>query len=232
MSLPRCVEPEWLDELPADDPRAIRSRRDLSRVNAWMLQTGIMARLLAKHRGGEPPRAIVELGAGDGSFMLGIARRMASRWPGVTVVSVDRQNIVSDQTRQAFRAVGWKIETVTADIFDFFKQRTRDADIVTANLFLHHFSRDELARLLAGASALAPLFVACEPRRSPLALAASHLLIAIGCNDVSRHDAVVSVRAGFSGHELSQLWPATGGWTLHEHAAMPFTHCFAARRLG
>ena len=28
----RQVEPEWLDELPPDHPRAIRSRRDLIRV--------------------------------------------------------------------------------------------------------------------------------------------------------------------------------------------------------
>ena len=26
-ALPRRVEPEWLDELPADDARAMRSRR-------------------------------------------------------------------------------------------------------------------------------------------------------------------------------------------------------------
>jgi hypothetical protein len=56
------------------------------------------------------------------------------------------------------------------------------------------------------------------------------MLIAIGCNDVSRHDAVVSVRAGFSDRELSELWPADRRWSLHEHAALPFTHCFAARR--
>jgi hypothetical protein len=75
------------------------------------------------------------------------------------------------------------------------------------------------------------LFVACEPRRSPSALIASYLVVAIGCNDVSRHDAVVSVRAGFSNHELSKLWPANGHWTLQERAALPFTHCFAACRI-
>jgi hypothetical protein len=56
------------------------------------------------------------------------------------------------------------------------------------------------------------------------------LLFAIGCNDVSRHDAVASVRAGFSGRELSRLWPERDGWTLHEAPAWPFTHAFAALR--
>jgi hypothetical protein len=36
MSLPRRVDPEWLDELPQADPRAVWSRRDLKRINGWM----------------------------------------------------------------------------------------------------------------------------------------------------------------------------------------------------
>ena len=52
----RQVQREWLDELSADDPRAIRSRRDLNRVNSWMLQSGIMAHALMQHHN-ERPRA-------------------------------------------------------------------------------------------------------------------------------------------------------------------------------
>jgi hypothetical protein len=190
-----------------------------------------MGRLFTRYRT-LPPKRIVELGAGDGTFMLGVARRLASRWRGVRLVFLDQQDIVSDATRENFRSFGWQTESVTADVFDFLDaQKPGSADLIAANLFLHHFSKDQLARLFASAAPLAPLFVACETRRSPWALAASHMVFAIGCNDVSRHDAVLSVRAGFSGRELSQLWPANGGWSLHEHAAMPFTHCFVARRM-
>ena len=42
----RIIEPELLDTLPPDDPRAVRSRRDLRRVNAWMRNHAIMARAL------------------------------------------------------------------------------------------------------------------------------------------------------------------------------------------
>lgn len=232
MTFLRSVEPEWLDELPSDDPRAIRSRRDLKRVNAWMLQTRIMAHLLTSHRAA-PPRTIIELGSGDGTFMLGVARRVAPHWPGVKVVFLDLQNIVSKRTLDDYRALGWSTESVSADVFDFLgTQRPGAADLITANLFLHHFSRDQLGCLFAAAARLAPSFVACEPRRSTLALVGSHMLFAIGCNDVSRHDAVVSVRAGFSDRELSELWPVAGDWSLQEHAALPFTHCFVAHRTG
>jgi hypothetical protein len=230
MILTRSVEPEWLDELPPDDFRAMRSRRDLKRINAWMLQTRIMARLLVRYRS-EPPKRIIELGSGDGTFMLNVARRLASRWPGVTLTFLDRQDIVSKATREALHKLGWDTQSITADVFDFLpSQKSAAADVITANLFLHHFSQQQLSRLFACAAEAAPLFVACEPRRSSFALAGSHMLFAIGCNDVSRHDAVVSVRAGFAGHELSELWPRARDWSLDEHGALPFTHCFVAHR--
>jgi hypothetical protein len=104
-------------------------------------------------------------------------------------------------------------------------------DAITANLFLHHFTESPLASLLAKLAPLTPLFVVCEPRRGALPLLGSRLLWAIGCNDVTRHDAVLSVEAGFSGRELSALWPEPSLWQLHEDAARLFTHCFVARRI-
>ena len=116
------------------------------------------------------------------------------------------------------------------DMFELLEgNRLCNFDIVTANLFLHHFSEPQLSQLLARLAPLAPLFVACEPRRGGLPLLASRLLWVIGCNDVSRHDAAISVRAGFVGSELSALWPERDRWELHEGAARLFTHCFVAR---
>jgi hypothetical protein len=227
----RQVQREWLDELPADDPRAVRSRRDLVRVNTWMMQPGIMARALLTHYGAVPPRAILDLGSGDGVFMLRVAALLARRWHDVSVTMLDRQDIVDPSTRHGFDALGWSSSTITGELFDVLREgRLPDVDTITANLFLHHFTDPQLAPLLARLAPLAPLFVACEPRRGALPLLGSHLLWAIGCNDVTRHDAVLSVEAGFNGRELSALWPEPGQWQLHEHAARLFTHCFVARR--
>jgi hypothetical protein len=226
----RCVEPEWLDELEASDPRAMRSRRDLRRVNAWMLQTTLMTRALRRHCGHKPPRALIDLGGGDGAFLLAVAQKLGRGWSGVSATLVDRQDIVSDQTRDALRALGWRIEVVAADAADFLARPRAPADVITANLLLHHFPAERLSPLLALVAACTRTFVACEPRRSALALGASRMLWAIGCNDVTRHDAVASVRAGFAGRELSALWPRDAGWELHEHAAGLFSHCFVARR--
>jgi hypothetical protein len=231
MSLLRSVEPELLDQMPADDRRAVRARRDLKRLNAVILQTGIMAPILARQWARAAPRTIVDLGSGDGTFMLSVARRLATRWRGVSVTLLDRQSIVSPQTRDAFAALGWKAQSVAADVLDHLGQiKSPGVDIITTNLFLHHFERDQLARLLALMAQSAQLVVACEPRRNKFALRASRLSWTIGCNEVSLHDAIVSVRAGFSGKELSALWPGQDRFELQEYAARLFTHCFVARR--
>ena len=102
--------------------------------------------------------------------------------------------------------------------------------MIVANLFLHHLDAARLEQLMALAARRTRVLIACEPRRSGRALLGSHLLGIVGCNDVSRHDAVVSVRAGFKNQELSGLWPAGDAWTLQEHARGLFSHCFVATR--
>ena len=228
---PRRVLPELLDALPADDPRAIRSRRDLRLVNRIM---GAKAALLWALDGAglAAPRRIVELGAGDGSMALRIARSRARAWPGVALTLLDLNPVVSSQTLAAIRELGWEVQVATADALDWLTQPAAADSVVLANLFVHHFDGDRLTQLLAGVAARARLFVCYEPRRSRFALAGSHLLGLIGCNDVTRHDAVLSVRAGFRGDELSRAWfrAQPSGWTLRESPAGLFGHLFAASR--
>ncbi|MGH6671029.1 MAG: methyltransferase domain-containing protein [Xanthobacteraceae bacterium] len=190
-----------------------------------------MASLLRKYAAERSPRAIVDLGSGDGALMLEVARRLAPHWRSVKVILLDQQNIVSAETREGFAALGWHAEAISADVFDFLAGGP-DADIVTANLFLHHFTDPQLARLFAGAAKSAWLVAACEPRRGKLAIEFSRMLWTLGCNDVTVHDAVASARAGFAGKELSALWPEQDRWDLHERTALIFTHSFVARRSG
>ena len=227
----RCVEPEWLDELPADDPGAVRSREDLLRVNAWMGNSGIMARALRSTCPEPTARHLVDLGAGDGRFLLRVARRLSADWQGTSAVLLDCRNVVSPATHQAFDALGWRTSTLDADALDWLRQPPASAcDTITANLFLHHFTEAQLADLFRGAARVSRAFIALEPRRSLRSLFCSRLLRLIRCNRVTRHDAPVSVRAGFTGQELSQLWPAGQGWALRERPAGWFGHLFVAQR--
>lgn len=230
----RAIAPELLDDLAAGDPRAVRSRNDLRRLNRVMGHAGILTRALRDHLGKrtDPPRPLrlVELGAGDGTLLLRLARRLSARGLSAQVTLLDRQDLVSAETRRRFAALNWSVESAVTDVFACLESASSAADVMVTNLFLHHFSDPHLSRLLRLAAGATTLFIACEPRRSTLALRSSRLLWLLGCNRITRHDAVVSVQAGFLGRELSALWPAEDGWHVEEHDAGAFSHRFIARR--
>jgi hypothetical protein len=225
----RHIEPEILDHLDVEDPRAIQSRRDLQKVNWFMGHVGLVTRALRAAR--PMPRHIVELGAGDGTLLLRAAKRLGRPPARVRAVLVDLHPSVSAETRAAFRGLGWDVDVQKADVFEWLLEpRHAPLDLILANLFLHHFPEAELSTLLAAAARRANRFVACEPRRSRTALTGASLLVLIGCNDVTRHDADISVRAGFSDRELSALWPNEAGWNVLETRAGLFSHFFEASR--
>jgi hypothetical protein len=231
--LPRRVEPETLDHLPESDLRAIRSRKDLRRINRVMATQTLLCRGIDAATRGRPPRRIVELGAGDGTLLLRVARRRAATWPGVEATLVDRQDLVSSDTRRSFASLGWKLHVVTRDVFDWLDETPpAPHDLLFANLFLHHFAGNALERLLFGIAARSAAFVACEPRRAAPALIGSHLVGLLGCNAVTRNDAVLSVHAGFRDAELTAAWPTACAWEINEYPAGLFTHCFLANRSG
>ena len=223
----RHVAPEILDSLPADDARAVGSRRDLVRVNALMGNAAIVGSAL---REALPRRSVrlAELGAGDGCFAARALRRSGLQGH---VTLVDREARADPDALRSLAANGWHVEHARADVFDWLRSAAaQPMDALFVNLFLHHFDDGPLAELLRQAARVAPVFVACEPRRSGVALLGSRLLGVIGCNDVTRHDAVVSVRAGFAGEELSRLWPERSRWQLEERGRGLFSHGLVARR--
>jgi hypothetical protein len=226
----RLVHPEILDTLPPDDPRAMRSRRDLRRVNGWMRNHVLMAGTLRKVLHDRAPGQITDLGAGDGDFLLRVARKISPDWPDVRVTLLDLQKCVMPATLVDLAALGWLAEMIVADVFERLKNSVT-SEVVIANLFLHHFEGARLAELLRLISQRVKVFIAIEPQRAPWPLFCSRQLWAIGCNDVTRHDAAVSVRAGFSGHELSALWPAQPHWRLTERRAGIFSHLFIAQKM-
>jgi hypothetical protein len=242
---PRIVAAEVLDGLAEDDPAAMRSRRDLRRVHRAMGTRAIVVRALKEMTASwlkTPPRRVLELGAGDGSLMLAIARALAPRWPQVQLTLLDAQGLVDSTTLRAFAALGWTVTSDITDVFDWAARPVDDVasggaaphwDLILTNLFLHHFEGEQLASLLAAIAARGERFFACEPRRARLALAGSHLIGAIGAGPVTREDAVLSVRAGFRGNELTAQWPAVGDeWETQEYSAGLFSHCFRAEPIG
>jgi hypothetical protein len=228
----RTVTPERLDHLAPDHPLAIASRRDLQRVHRAMRSVAILKHAVSSLNAATPPRRILELGAGDGSLLLRLARAMQPHWGEMDVVLLDRHNLLSSAARQAFNELRWHVTFMSMDALEWAKSASTERyDLCVTTLFLHHFEGADLARLLAGIATRTDAFIACEPRRSTLALMGSRMIGVLGANEVTREDGVKSVLAGFNGLELTEMWSKVpGNWRTYEYGAWPFTHCFRAAR--
>jgi hypothetical protein len=144
---------------------------------------------------------------------------------------VDRLNSFQPGIRDRFNTLGWSVRTEIKTASEWFQQPNPEtADAIICNLFLHQFRPEELGEMLRLASRCTRLFIALEPRRSQPSRLGGKLLWMIGCGPVTRHDAGISIRAGFNGTELSAIWPDDKNWILTEHSAGLFSHLFIARR--
>ncbi len=206
----RQVVPELLDSLPPDDPAAIRSRRDLILLNLimgnfrWML--GALARIPPPDTHPNGPIRVLELGAGDGALAHAAAGRYPGRfhWTALDLLPPPPE-----------WPAGW-----TWVQRDLFADPLPQADVVVANLFLHHFEHyrlNELANRLAVTSSAAPgTLLFCEPRRHPLHILQLALLRYWLIGPVTWHDGRASITGGFRGRELPNHFPANWDWRITE----------------
>jgi hypothetical protein len=227
----RLVEPEWLDELAAEDPLAISARRDLRRINTFMGNEGLVTRAILDVCSGRSSIELAEVGCGDGDFLCRVAQSLARKGLAGRAWLVDRASTPAPDLRERFAGIGWSMEWIQGDASAWLSQRrARSLDVLVANLFLHQFGDQDLRDLLKHYARAANAFVAVEPRRWRPSIWGSRLTGLIGCNAVTRHDAVVSVRAGFTGQEITRLWPETQGWHVQESDPNWASHRFKAYR--
>jgi SAM-dependent methyltransferase len=218
---------------PPDPTRDDRLRRDLGRIHRAMGSATLVRRAIDRLGLATPPRRLLDLGAGDGTLLLRVARAMPPSWKGVEITLLDLHDVVSDRTRKAFASLGWQTRIEKVDVIDWANAAHPGGyDLCLSVLFLHRLEKDARAHLLPALARRTMAFVACEPRRSTLARAGSHVVQLLGSSATMRDDAVAGVAAGFSGRELSGAWPpAPGAWALDEYASGLFMHCFSAVRV-
>ncbi len=197
----RVIEPELLDVLPADDPAALRSRRDLRVINALMGNERWILRCLLRFRS-IAAQGITEWGAGQGQLSQLLSRRLRPRCHHAYDLLAAPHDLPP--------SIQWH----SGDLFA--ATPPAKGGTLVANLFLHHFHAPQLTQLSRWCESRAMLCF-CEPWRHALPLWLGRGMFPL-CNSVTRHDMITSIRAGFVVGELPEmLHLSSQDWQIEEN---------------
>ncbi|HSE38065.1 MAG TPA: methyltransferase domain-containing protein [Blastocatellia bacterium] len=203
----RIYEEELLDAGEGTDEDVARSLSDLRRVNRFLGGRRVILRALSSYLddAGLQRASLLDVGTGSADIPMAVAEHFRMRGIDTFIAAVD----ISERNLRVSRAqlgVSSEIQLVQADSLRL-PFAARSFDFVTASLFLHHFSDDDVVRLLADFGRIATRAVIVNDlirnlvpyyftRIAGPMLAASFL---------TRNDGPVSVLRGFTKDEMTNL---------------------------
>lgn len=132
---------------------------------------------------------VTEIGSGDGHLLSLIAKK----FPSAKITAYD----LAPRPTNLPESILWH----RGDIFD--QPPSTEGGILIANLFLHHFTNDELTELSEWIRHF-DILIFNEPLRSKIPLFFGKLAHPF-IHPITRHDMRVSIEAGFISEELSPI---------------------------
>jgi len=219
----RIDAPELLDQ-PGNELRDIEtSLNDLWRINRYL--GGLRAltcHLFPRLRTAGGAVTCLDLGAGAAQIAHVVDRWAQRERCAVRVVSLDvsLQHLHIARKRSGFPASALPVQADAT----WLPFAPRSVDYVVSSLFLHHFAPDAAISLLRSATAIARrgLVMTDLVRAWPPLLGFKALQPVIGRSVITRHDAVVSIRRGYTPGELTDLARAAGLPSPRVHRHFPW----------
>jgi len=218
----KMIGTELLDDRRAD-PRAVTNElRDIARLNALFGGTrAVIGALMPLFRsagrretlkdsltvagGGMPRWTLLDVGAGSGDIALAVTAAAARHGIALTPICLE----VIPAAAELARGNGVAVVLGDGGALPF---APKSVDIVIASQVLHHLPRAVAMRWIAGCDRMARrAVVLADLRRSRVAMAGVWLAAhALRMNATTRHDAVVSLRRGYTRVELNAMLREAG----------------------
>ena len=207
----RATATEFLDRPDCDLALAAASYRFMESVNCHFGGTRIVRRFLAAETAGRhagDPLRILDIGSGSCDIPLAVSRWARAHGIPLHFICLETGSHAVDIARgQLARAGDPAVQLLPEDAFTH--QPAEPYDCAVASMCFHHFSNAQILTLLQKLRGFVIHSVLINDlRRSRWASLAARLLLAgTGAPAGVRHDALLSIRRGFTLRELSTLLP-------------------------
>ena len=214
----RATTEELIDRPDCEPELAAASYRFMETVNRWFGGARTVRRFLAAETSGRcsrRPLRILDIGSGSCDIPLAM-----SSWARenhiplhITCLETASHAVAIARTRLE-KAADPAVQLVQQDAF--FHQPDEPYDLAVASMCFHHFSDEQILALVQRLRAFVrSSLLINDLRRSPLSSLGAGLLLAVcGTSAGVRHDALLSIRRGFTRNELGMLLRQLRGVTV------------------
>jgi SAM-dependent methyltransferase len=202
----RCLDPELMDDTGLSGPEVELALREIAVVNRYLGGVATtLAGLAPRLRGRAGPLRLLDVGTGGGDLPVAIAELGRRLGVPLAIVAVDRGADACRRARAAARSYP-EITVVRADVFAL-PFPGRSFHLAHCAMFLHHFTQEESARILAALGALVREgIVVNDLHRHPFAYHAIRVLTRLlSRSRLVKFDAPLSVRRAFRAADLDDL---------------------------
>ncbi len=198
---------EFLDAPDSDPHLTEEGYRFMKLVNRIGGGTPAVREFLTAELGDHPrdrPVRILDIGVGGGDIPLSIMRWARRRGYRVEFTCVDFNDKALEMTQSAIdRSGGEGIKLVQADIFQY--QPVGDFDYAIGSMVFHHFTNDEIHRLVAHLCGFVRRALLINDLHRNLLNYLICSILVIPLDREIRHDARLSIRRGFKPTELRTI---------------------------
>ena len=206
----RSKEEEIIDDLSYDGPDLNATFKTIERINTflggnWVLVQGVKEIINSfESYNGEPIR-MLDLGTGSGDGLRAVAKWSQSNGVNLIIKGIDANPHIikiAEQSTPSTFGITYGVENIFDPEFSY-----ADSDIVTCNLFLHHFSKEQIIGMLNKMKEQkVKAILINDLHRHWFAYYAFALICRLtGATPTARKDGLLSIRKGFLKHELLRL---------------------------
>ncbi|MGB5190906.1 methyltransferase domain-containing protein [Robiginitalea sp.] len=211
----RSNTPELMDDLELPKNELEAALADLKMVNTLLGGHAVGMAGLKPFLSREIPCHILDIGCGDGEFLRHLHKYCSKKGFKVRLTGWDR-NAESLERGSSQNKDGMDIQYEVRDIMEF-PQLPEGEFVIICNLFMHHFTDEQIHRMLSyWSDSKCKAIVINDLDRNPLAYYLFRLFGVIFMKSkIAIHDGLISILRGFRNSELKQF-SLSMGVTTHQ----------------
>lgn len=196
----RSNQNEILDDLNLSGQELYQNLEDIERINRFLGGHNVLINALKKINI-KKQITILDVGCGSGDSLRLLEKNNQSN----TYIGIDANKNIIEFAKTKLNEKS-KITFKVSDCFENEIYKKIKPDVVICSLFLHHFSDDDIIKLINIMKLHSSVIIINDLHRNSIGYYGFKLIAALfNTSPITKHDGLISILRGFKKHEWKQI---------------------------